>query len=131
MTKGKNFKKILSIFTLSVIMSIPIVAFASSYTSTLYFDSTLTGDTRYYNGNNITLSISAYTGYGQATGGNFSASLYRKNMITSDYIGKAYYTRNGYSTNTWSNVGSGNYYFYFSKAIDGVEVYSNSVSMYN
>ena len=74
-----------------------------------------------FNGKNISISTTCYT-TGTNSSSNFSVTLYRKNTITTDTIGSASLKRNGSSSAKWSNVGSGNYYFYFSKANDGAWV---------
>jgi len=63
----------------------------------------------------------------------FSVSLYRDNpwYIGDDFIGKVSFPRNGTKTTAWTNVGSGDYYFYFTKANDGATVSSSNVHMHN
>lgn len=141
MTIRKN-KIIFSLIALVLILSIPFIAFAASYTSTLHFDTNLTGATRSYSAGNISVTVynpsCTYGEYGTpVTQGSqfpstYTVKLYRKNLIGYTYIGEntsmnRYYT----SSTTWTNMISGNYYFSFTKAIDGVWITSSNVFMGN
>lgn len=118
-------------------LAIPSMVFASSYSSSLSFDSNLHGQARSFDGQNLTMSIDAYSttsGTTYPASSYFTATLYRYHSWASDdYIGSASYKRDGYTSKTWSNVGSGSYYWDFSKAIDGwwVKADSGDVKMYN
>lgn len=73
------FKKFVATFAFLGIIAIPMIAYASSYTSTLYFNTTLTGATRYYNGSDISISANLYTtGVGYNSSQYYTVSLYKK-----------------------------------------------------
>ncbi len=123
---------------LAIVLSVLVsnVAIASSYWSTLWFGTSLTGATRSYVGANIHIDMHSTTN-GECCNAQsvYYIRLYRNTCwvwCTVDYIGEVTAPRNGWSgTKTWSNVGSGNYYFYFYKTNDGVHVSSDDVHMYN
>lgn len=73
------------------------------------------------------------TSSGTGVGGNnyFSLTLYRKNAIGATDCGRRTALRNGSSHFDWTNVGAGNYYFYFSKAYDGQVVNCDAMGMYS
>lgn len=89
--RGKAFFSLLALFLL---LAVPFMAFAASYSSTLHFDSNLTGASRSYAAGSISVKVNSPTA-------------------------------------TWTNMIAGNYYFYFTKAIDGMWIDSNDVDMYN
>ncbi|MEQ2637704.1 hypothetical protein [Paratractidigestivibacter faecalis] len=101
--------------------------------SNFSFGTTLTGSVRYYDLNNIGCDFKAYTSSGTGVGDNnyFSVTLYRKNAIGSTSCGGRTALRNGSSHFDWTNVGAGNYYFYFSKAFDGQVVNCDAMGMYS
>lgn len=115
-------------FALVAALAIPVVAYASSYYSTLTLSYQLRGTTRPYTGSNMHIYMTASAPVTPIT--TFKVELYRDKLID-DYIGYSNFPRNGSKTATWSNVGSGSYYFFFSKANDGFTVTSNNVHMYN
>lgn len=109
-------------------------AVAASYWSTLDYTVQVVGAVRSYNCNNISLSLtSAQSGPGVST--THRATLVRRTcfiVCNEDTIGSVNVPRNGASgQRTWTNVGSGNYYFYFTKANDGVRITSNNVHTWN
>jgi len=118
-------------FTLVAALLLPGVAFASSYYSTLSLTYHLQGQTRSYTGTNMNIYMYAHATVSSAT--TFTVKLYRDNPwpISNDYIGYSSFPRNGGKTATWSNVGSGNYFFDFSKINDGITIWSDNVHMYN
>ncbi len=127
----KYLRKIFAVTGLCCILGFPVMVFASSYSTSFSFNTSVTGPTRSYSGSNITLkTVSSSSGSGTASSNSFSVALYRKNTIGSTYIGTYNFSRNGTSTNTWKSVGSGNYYFYLSKGNDGHTV-KGTASMYN
>jgi len=138
MKKRKFLKKLGAGVILSIMLSLPIVSLAASdYYSSLSFDSTLKGATRSFSGGyNVVMEMNAssYRSSGSSAPASsyFSAALYRYHTILSDdYLGTVSYKRDGYSLYYWIGVGSGSYYFKFSKAIDGWTVKSNNVHMYS
>lgn len=104
--------------------------FGSNFT----FDTTLRGQTRYYDLDNIGCDFHAYTDSGTGVGNNttFSISLNRDNgWLGSTGCGEKTAPRNGDSHFDWYGVGSGNYFFYFSKAFDGQTVKCDAMGMYS
>lgn len=110
-----------------VLILLPSIVLASSYYSYLSFSGEHQGATRSYSGNNVGISINAYTTTPQQPhhSTTYRVELWRKNWIGSTYIGYSTFPRNGYKSNTWTSVGSGNYYYWFIKARDGVVVKSD------
>ncbi len=103
---------------------------ASSYTSTLAFQGEHTGPTREYTGTDMRWRGTTYTrGQAAIMSNYFDVSLYRKNIIGSSYIGTVTCNRTGSHNLSWSNVGSGKYYFYYVKARDGADVVSDAITM--
>lgn len=128
---SKLFQKFLASFLLISLMVGPLVAYAASYTSEFSFKTSFVGTTRAFNGTNISISATATTNGVKSEFSTYSVTLYRKNLLSSERIGTVNMSMNGTSTRTWTNVGSGKYYFYFSKGTDGVTVSSKNVKMYN
>lgn len=109
-------------------------ALASSYWSTLDYKTQAIGAVRSYSGSNVAISLtSVQSGPGVST--THRVTLVRRTcaiVCWEDQIGSVNVPRNGASgQRTWTNVGSGNYYFYFTKAADGVRITSNNVHMWN
>ncbi|MCI6496040.1 MAG: hypothetical protein MSA01_03155 [Anaeromassilibacillus sp.] len=126
-------KKRVLAFLLVLVLSFSCFSFtafaATSYTSSLAFQGEHTGATRSYTGTDMHWRGSTYTQYqGPAMPTEFSVSLYRKNFIGTSLIGTVVRPREGYHNVTWSNVGSGNYYFYYKKARDGANVLSDAIT---
>lgn len=119
--------------------SLSIFAYAASdsYMSTLAFKGEHTGATRSYSHNNISYSatVSSYIGKTKINNDSafpktYNVSLYRKNgWFSSEKVGSADLSRYSKGTAKWTNVGKGDYYFYFTKARDGVTVKSSNVVM--
>lgn len=105
----------------------------SWYGSSLYLSATsYSGQKRYYDGNNVGIEMTCSAAGGSACDSYFSVELHRKNSLLEDtYIGSAPFKRNGFSKATWSNVGSGNYFFKFVKCSDSQSISSNDVAMYS
>lgn len=118
-------------FALLVAMALPVIAYASSYYSSMTLGYQLNGAARSYSGSNMNIYMTAKAPATFIT--TFKVELYRDRTfpISDDYIGYSNFPRNGSKTATWSNVGSGTYHFFFSKANDGVTVTSSNVHMYN
>lgn len=124
-------RKVKSIIFMGVMVCsllLPLVVFASSYTSTLYFTADHTGATRSYTGSNINISMicTTNTPTTKDINGNyifpqeFTTKLYRSGFLgTSTYIGSVSSPKNGQTSKGWTNVGSGDYFFTFSKNHDG------------
>lgn len=126
-------KKTIYMAFISVILMLAFscTVFASSYTTTVQFKVARQGATRSFNGNDIKYSATTTVSFVHATNDKYTVELYRKRFIGADYIGKKTLDRQGYNSCKWSNVGSGNYYLYFSKANDNVVITSNDVVIKN
>jgi len=143
--RKSNAKKVFSVVLMSAIFIScfsPFIYAAnkkSKYESTLSFDSTCTGATRHYDGQNIQISLLTYpTSITVSEFENsifskqYGITLYRKGWLWySDKIGTVKPDVLKYTTSKWSNVGSGDYYFYFFKERNGVNIASDEVIMEN
>ena len=58
----------------------------------------------------------------------FTVTLYRDKLVD-DKIGTVTLPRVGNHSVNWTNVGSGTYYFAYTKARDGANVKSDSITM--
>lgn len=119
-------------------LSLTVYAASDTYNSTLEFWGEHTGATRSYTHSNISYSATArsYVGNTQVSSSNtnysktYKVSLYRKTgLFSSEKVGSADLSRYTSGSAKWTNVGSGDYYFYFTKARDGVTVKSTNVVM--
>lgn len=122
-------------------MAVPVYAASDSNTSTLSFQGEYGGKSRQYNHQNIMYAagVESYIGgkkiaYNSSVSKKFSkqyrVELYRKTgWFTKDKIGSVNLSRYSYGSAKWTNVGKGEYYFYFVKARDGVSVRSSKVIM--
>lgn len=126
----KTKKSFISILVLLVLVLMPMVVFASSYYSSLSFKGEYDGPVRSYDGNNVGIELTAYCQNLVNASDYFDVQLFRKGLF-STYIGTASFLRNGFGSNTWTSVGSGNYYFAFRKTRDGVVVNSDDVYMFS
>ena len=113
----------------------PTISTRSWYGSTLTlgkYDTSFKGATRYYNGQHVGIEMTCKT-KGATSGKSkyFSVELHRKNGLVDTYIGSAAFKRKGFTKATWTNVGSGNYYFKFVRTSDGQSIHSNDVKMYS
>lgn len=138
-----KFRMVLVCLGMCMVIGMP--ALASSYNSTLSMSTDcwqFSGSTRKYSGKSIKMSMSLKRKVTQA-GGNqvyLRASLYRKNLIFSDYVSYHNYDDfSGKETHKWVNVGSGKYYWSFEKKMPKNHDYykyfvafnSKNVKMYN
>lgn len=128
-----GFFLVLGLLTTSVKAYADDVDLYNWFGSNFSFGTTLTDSTRYYDLNNIGCDFKAYTSSGTGVGDNnyFYVTLFRKNAIGKTDCGKRTALRNGSSHFDWTNVGAGNYYFYFSKAFDGQVVNCDAMGMYS
>lgn len=119
-------------------MALPVYAASDYYKSTLAFQGEYGGKSRKYYHNNIMYSATASSYYGgKEISPNSSkfikeyrVELYRKNgWFSSSKVGSAKLSRYKYGSAKWTNVGKGEYFFYFVKARDGVTVKSKNVVM--
>lgn len=112
-------KKKFSTVVLLGLLAAPLTAFASSYSTWYSFDTTLTGQTRYYDGQNIEFVLDSTS----QINGTWTAYLYRDvSWGPDDKIGYGYAPYNGATIIQFSNVGPGNYYSYFTKPSDGFTI---------
>lgn len=126
-------KKVLSalLFTFIFTLMFSCTIFASSYTTSVSFKVSCTGETRKFDGNNIYYGATTDVSFTHATNDEYTVALYRKKLIGSDLVGSAKLKREGYDSCEWTNVGSGKYYLYFSKANDNVLITSDDVCISN
>lgn len=118
-------------------LSLPVYAASDNYSSTLEFKGEHTGATRTYIHNNISYSATAssYIGKNKVNSNSaypktYKVSLYRKkSWFSSELVGYKNLSRYSSGTAKWTNVGKGDYYFYFTKARDGVTIKSSNVVM--
>lgn len=115
----KSRISLLLVLTIVFFSFVSTTVFASSYVSSGNFYVSMTSSWRYFDGNNITLetyATSENTNY-QIT--YFTAALQRKTWYGWSTIGSAQLPKEGHGIATWSNVGPGDYRFYYSRANDG------------
>ncbi len=80
-----------------------------------------------FDGSNVGIEMTCSS----SSSGSFRVVLYRGNRVgDGTKIGGALFSRQGFTKATWSNVGSGNYYFAMSNA-GGATVTSSDVAMYS
>lgn len=104
----------------------------SSYESSGWFENTYKAPERSYDGNNIGITITAHNSVPTHINTTFTVTLYRKNFIGSSKVGSVTFSRScSGETHTFTNVGSGKYYFVFSKAGDGTREYLDYVHYYS
>ncbi|WP_024833463.1 hypothetical protein [Ruminiclostridium josui] len=111
------------------VMLLSVFVFASSYKTYFSFDSTLTGETRSFEGTNIRFTATAISSpFVHKDNKTYNVTLKRSNFFTDDTIGTVALKRDTTDTAKWSNVGKGKYYVCLSKAIDGVTLDAGSSS---
>lgn len=131
----KAIAVILILLTVSVVFGAVTNAavMATTYSTSLAFVGYHTGPTRYYTGSSSSANMNwKGTTYTENQLPNMSTTftfrLYRKRFLHTDLIGTVTCSRDGYHNITWTNVGEGDYYFYYSKdSTDGVNVKSDAV----
>lgn len=124
-------------FLLAIALFVPTAsAFASQesmqswYSSTFAFNTNLRGATRTYDSSSVGIEFDTYQD-SSYTSPVLTCALYRDGLLYDDYIGTASGKCKGSNHFDWTNVGSGDYYFYFSKTTDGYWVYSDYVKMFS
>lgn len=118
--KIKKSKVYMSMILVLIFCSfLSITVFASSYQSSGNFYVSMTSDWRYFDGNNITLETYATSVNTNYTITYFTATLQRKTWYGWTTIGSAQFPKEGHASRTWTNVGPGDYRFYYSRANDG------------
>ena len=131
-------KRIATVIVMLITFSLVVATVSASVMMSVY--STSVSFTNYYGG-----ATRSYTGSSSSEDMNwkgtthtidqtssmsstFTISLYRERKFLPDQlIGQVVCDREGYHNITWTSVGAGNYYFYYSKDNDGATVYSNDV----
>ncbi|MCI8424242.1 MAG: hypothetical protein HFJ72_01060 [Adlercreutzia sp.] len=96
----------------------------------LGFKSKHTGETRWYDGTNVGIEMTSASSVPSSSTQTFNVELHRAHGITNDWIGTAKFKVTGFTKATWTNVGSGNYYFVFNNQ-SNYSVKSNDVKMYS
>lgn len=125
----KKFRALAIFFAISFSFS-PHVD-ASSYYSSATFSTYLRGATRSYSGSNISISPTGASCSG-CVPTTYNISLWRNVSFGSDNrIGTLQCPRASNCLRTWTNVGSGDYYFVFERAADGGVQTVSTVYMYN
>lgn len=118
-----------------VSLSFAAIAFASTYTTSYSFSTTVTGSTRAFTGSNISFTSPTAGSYPSkhAINKTYYVTLYRDNTwpMADSKIGKVTLTRDTSGTAQWSSVGAGNYYIYLSKANDGITLIDTNVTIAN
>lgn len=127
----KRFFAMITALVIAVSCFTVTVFAQTSYCYALSFQGQHFGETRDYTGNTMHWRGSTHTEYQEPDMPRvFFVSLYRKNTFGSTLIGEAVQcNRVGYHNLTWENVGSGRYYFFYSKARDGANVVSSGITM--
>lgn len=82
---------------------------------------------KHYDGSSIGIEMTCSS----ASEGTFLVSLYRVESSSTQFLGSATFKRRGFTKATWNGVGSGSYYFVFSKANDGTLVTSSDAATYS
>lgn len=137
MTKKRHKIGIFVSVVLVVTLLFSMTAFASWYGwSSATFSTSLTGQWRKYDGNNVGLNWGSNTHNSMPNHVNnsagFNISLQRRGFLgTWSTVGTYKASRKGAGSATWTNVGSGTYRFYFSKANDGTTEYVTDIEMYS
>lgn len=120
--------------SIAMIMLVTGTVLGSSYNSTIWYDTTLSGAVRWYDGQNIQISMNSHVDRAGSSQNFHTVQLYRRSCILwcgDALIGSKQIPREGFGSSRWTNVGSGNYWFYFYKSFDGVHVWSDNVWMRN
>jgi hypothetical protein len=116
-------KKVLFLGTMLLLL--PITVFASSYNFTFDFHVGLQSQLRSMSGSHVSITTTSKANIVTAAP-NFSLTLERVRTIFGikvyDKIGTVSHPRSGTKTTKWTNVGTGNYQFYMSKANDNVRL---------
>ncbi len=111
------------------------MALASSYWSTVDFTVALNGAVRSYDHSNMNIELNSVSSAPGANIKTYTIKLYRHSCVlficNDDFIGSVLVRRDGFGSGRWTNVGSGDYWFRFEKANDGVRVQSSDVHMFS
>lgn len=103
------------------------VAPYSWYGSTMNLVSTAFTASRYFDGSSLGIEMTCTS----SMDGTFTVTLYKVANGQNVSMGSAYFKRIGFTKATWQGVGSGTYFFGFSKTFDGTRVSSSDVKMYS
>jgi hypothetical protein len=126
----RKFLKFLAIVTVAT-FSFVQQASATSYYSSAVFSVSLRGATRSYVGNDISVSLTGASCSG-CVPAIYYVSLWRNVSFGSDVkIATVQCPRSADCFKIWTNLGSGNYYFYFDRAADGGQQTISTVHMYS
>lgn len=107
------------------------IAFFNWWGSNFAFNTTLTSDVRYFDLSNIGCEFTSYTTDNPGREEVFDLALYRDEFPFDYNCGNQVMIRDGYNHPDWYNVGSGNYYFYFTKINDGEWVRCDRFEMFS
>ena len=132
MVKSRNFKRLFSIIiAILMIMGISITAFASDYTSSGSFKVSMTSSDRYFDGNTIAIDANSSSTNTSYTVTNYKVTLQRKHWYGYEDVGSSTLPKEGRGVVIFSNVGSGTYRLYYSRANDGGTQHINSARIYS
>lgn len=107
-----------------------MTAFATTHTSSFNFAHGFTGAKRSYKGKHMKISATCEEDHHCPGHNTYNVTLKRNvKWGIDDKIGTKKMDRCGYDSATWTNVGSGTYYFVFSKSSDWVTLSSENVTM--
>lgn len=119
------------LFCLVVAVLIPAAAFASSYTSYIWFDQYQQGPTRYYSGTNIHFEANVVPIPSGITL-SWRMALYRDGVWSDTKIGATkYYSCPQTVSPDWYTGQADDYFFRFYSTDDGLCVYDDLVQMWS
>lgn len=99
----------------------------SWYGTSMAFSRTAYTSEYSFDGTNVGIEMTCTS----SKSGSFTVYLWRKTIGGSERVGSASFNRNGFTKATWTNVGSGTYFFILSKANDGTVVTCSDIAMYS
>lgn len=103
------------------------ISTCSWYGGEATFTFTHTTTPRYYDGTNVGIEMTCSS----SKDGSFVVELWRgSSKLGGSYVGRAEFSRQGFTKATWSNVGSGNYFFVFTNNA-GTPITCSGIAMYS
>lgn len=117
----KKFKSIILAMIVSMVMVAPMSVLAATYSTTFDFTVNLYGSWRDYSAGDIKLVVdsSSYNTGGYNSGSNyFTVALQRDDFWMNPTIGSFQASRDGITSNGWTNLSKDKYRFHLTKAND-------------